>query len=65
MGAFTIFTLFRRFDEFGHPIGLNYAKNDSHNTWCGIIVSLTKAALLLTFFTHILMICIQRRDPKI
>ena len=58
-----LFKYLSRYDEFGHPIAINYVKNEEHKTWCGTILSLIKLGFLLVYLAHIAIVCIVRRDP--
>ena len=60
-----VFKFLSRFDEFGHPVGLNYTKNEEYKTWCGTGLSIIKMVLLSIYLLHIVIVCTFRRDPKI
>lgn len=59
----SLFKFLSRYDDFGHPISLNYNKDEDYKTWCGTSASMIKFILLIAYLTHISYVCISRKDP--
>ena len=63
--TFKLFNFLSRYDEFGHPVTLNFTKNEDHKTWLGTFLSIVKTVLLAFYLYHIARVCYIRRDPDI
>lgn len=59
------FQILGRLDNFGYEVGLHYGALKKNHTWLGIFLSIMKKALIFTYFLHIFIVCVKKRDPAI